>query len=443
MATVRDWREEEDDEAGTAPVAQGGTAPIVSSGGSPAPGVAQAPGFTKSNFVSGKTLLKKNQGAASPNVTGDLQAKSTQNLQDINKGLEDYRKKYNNLSDQFSVNDRIQNQYIQKGDKESGSNLQKLYSYDTDAVGQQAADDRSNIAGNRINIQDINALNTGAGVQSALTSQQQQRGNYGYSQGQAALDSVLFGRSGAAKQQVGNLLNQRAQIDTAAQQAQDQAKQTADQSLAGVNALRNQVSQSLQGAAGGITRGANQRTAAMNQDLRASDAQARIDYQKNFDNLINEALSGLSPAEKARAVNDINRAKVSDGELDIGRFIETQKVAGPQYSNQQADQYNRIMALLGGQQVQAGEGPQSSLNQDAVRAALDQILGGSKGQVARDQQAKLAQEQKSQSEVAAKGGAKAKKQGSDPVENVRSASKPVNTAVSGVTNTLGKKRKLF
>jgi len=394
MATVRDWREEDDDQAGTAPVAMGGTAPVVSSGGTPAQGVAQSPAFTKSNFVSGKTLLQKNQGAASPNVTGDLAAKSTQNLQDINKGLTDYRQKYGDLAGQFSVNDKIQNKYIQKGDAESAGNLRKLYDYDTAAVGQKAADDRAAIAGNRINIQDINALNTGAGVQSALNQQQQQRGNYGYTQGQAALDSVLFGRSGAAKQQVGDLLNQRSQIDSAATGAQDQARQTAERSIADVNSLRDQVTRNLQNAAGGLTRSADLRAKEMNQNLKASDAAARATYQKSLDNLIAESLQGLSQPERERAMNDINRAKVSDGALDIGRFINTDKVSGPQYSNQQAEQYNRIMALLGGGQVSAGSGPDSSFDQDSVRAALQKILAGSKGQVARDAAARLAAEEK-------------------------------------------------
>lgn len=378
MATVRDYLGDDEEQRRL----NGGEAqPAANLGGGPSGGGVSGsgaqPDYTRSNFVSGKTILAKNKGAAAPNLTGDLQARGQQNIADIGQGISKYIGDVNSEANKFSYG----NNYVSKaakGDADSANAIKQITGYDANTNIREASQGKD-LVGNRIDIQDINALNSGAGVQSALQRQQQSTGNFGYNQGQAALDSAIYGRSPGARQQIGDLLSQREQINQQSQAAADQAKQARQSAIGNVNNLKTRVTGDLQNYSGSLEKAANARTQALNKSIYGGDADAaaRAKYSTVLKRMIDDQLAKVSDSRARGFAQDaIDKQNRSDGLLDVGSFLEAQKLAGPQYSTQDALQQNRILELLGSNsRVDEGlNNPEIGFNQEAVQAAIDKII---------------------------------------------------------------------
>lgn len=440
MATFRRDRDEDESERLSAGDAQ--AAPLTGQGsfsaGAPAGGGAKD--FTKSNFVSGKRILEKNRNVAQPDLTEGFRQDAAGQRKAMETGFQGFQKDLTARDRAYDLDARDFERGL-AGDERSFQRIQNLL------AGPQGAAKTFNGQSN-LNIQDVNALRTGAGVQSALQDKMQRSGNYGYTQGQSALDSLLFGRSQSGRDQVLSAANEKGAIDNEfAKKREDSAK--------AAKAVDQKIAERQKNTRGSLLE---------NQAALSKAAQEKADFQKLVleNNGWERGIEARRFIPEASRIGDEIAASITDPALreeflkkfnaDGGGYVDFVKmgdVSGPMYSADEAARFNRIMGLLGqgGQRAQEGRVSDPTFDRNAymnhvrqnVLAPLEQISARNAANSAEEQRRAVARQMGSSPE---------QRNGSNEIWGVPT---PFDTPMPGdakVGGTLGKttegvKKKLF
>lgn len=333
MATVKSKLDEEEGQ----PLQLGGqaeSAPL--SGGGQAQGGAAAPNFTKSNFVSGKTILEKNKQAPVVDLTGGVREQAQAQRDTLMKNSAAYDE---GLKKQVSSS-QLDRNAIEAGAKGDAGQFNRINQLLSSGPNFQNFD-----AGARgIGVQEVMGLNTAAGVESAMKQKAQKEGRASYTQGQAALDAALFGKSSQGRQQVANAVQEKAALDAEIKRRQDNA--AAQKAQAEEDYMRNQRNTrgQLEGLMGEIDKRAKDRVALENSFVDSS-------------NKVGSSANDKATREKAAQIERDIRAGLSKDERDIfnrqnfmldllPKYAAAQKV-GAEYGEGDVNQFNRIAELLG------------------------------------------------------------------------------------------------
>lgn len=305
-------------------------------GGAPASGAPQK--YTQSNYTSGRMILDKNKNVAQPNLIGGFQEQAKERSKAIGEeadkygqGLATERQKY-----------QIGAPYIDKaigGDTSQFSRIQQALRGPGDlaTLNTQA----------NLDIRDINKLNTQAGVSGELQQQAQKRGNFGYGQGQAALDAVLFGRGGRANQvnqaltEKANIEKQAADVNAAAEQQRLAARQGIDTDLSN---LRNTLGSKL----AGVNAAALSDRRRLGAEQRSDKALKKITSERRDEAIQLAKEQAQQIAGKDTAYAEFLKKKFTDAIMGADNLLDVkQDIQGNYYNKDQAGQFNRINELLG------------------------------------------------------------------------------------------------
>jgi hypothetical protein len=388
MATVKSVADDEEEQG---PVQLGSEAGAAPGGGGMAQAGAPAQNnFTKSNFVSGKTILEKNKQAPVVDLTADIQKKTQAQRDVLGKKQSEYDQ---GLGQQVSST-KLDRGAIEAGARGDTTQFNRINQLLSGAPQVQDFD-----AGTRgINIQDATALNTSAGVEAAMKQRAQQEGRAGYTQGQASLDAALFGRSAEGRGQVQRAAAEKAKLDSEIATARDAAAAKKSQAMSQIGANQQDARTQLQDFLSGIDTRAKERVAVYNSDPN----------RRNQTNRRAEG-DGINKDIRSQAQQIEDRIAESIGQKDrtmfdrqnfaqdlLGKYIKTQDY-NPLYEAEDAQQFNRIAELLGSSdRREAGGGKQADTFDEAgYQKAIEKRFGGiKKGAAENKAEARLQQEAK-------------------------------------------------
>lgn len=338
MATFRSYKEKDDDYKSRG-AGQAESAPLTGagSGGGGGGNMAAAEDYTKSSFVSGKSLLDANKNAAQTNLTGAFNKVADDSLGSLNTQKADYDKTLGDYKSGATIGDDVYKGAL-SGDTTAAQRVKNVI------YGQEAAPDKFN-ARSGLDISDVNRLNTATGVQGLLSKSEADRGNYNYGSGQAALDAAIFGRSDARAQQVQDSLGKyRDGIGQYDQTNQDMAGNLG-QAQDFREAQRGVLTNHLSADQAALAKAAEQRTTQLNQGVKANQSQAgNTAYAKSAsDKIIQNILGGMTDADlKARLspqLSGLSGSQLSD-------FVNQGLYGSPQYTADEAARYGNISGLL-------------------------------------------------------------------------------------------------
>ncbi len=352
MAYLKDDSEDEGlkgSSAGQAPSGVGENQGPVKSGIAPS-----NPKYTQSNYTSGRMILDKNKNSKQQNLLGDLNSNIDTKAQDVNNQFSNYQKNISETANPYTMGaEDIAS--AAKGDETKFTKIR-------DVLNSQPAQLGGFQATNGVDISDVNKLNTQAGVSNEFQKAAQKRGDFNYGQGQAALDATLFGKSSTGRNaQVGEALSKRAELDK--QVADANSKAAAERAAAqaqidsGFTNIKNNVTSSQQA----LKDAAARQGAELAEKYTGKDV-AREQSKALFDRAALEAKQQAQQiAPKDQAYQDYlytNMLSTLRSQMDDGNgFVDLSYDNNPFYNEDQANQFNRLNALLGvgDQNVVAGQ----------------------------------------------------------------------------------------
>jgi hypothetical protein len=347
-------KQEEDDEALQGSDA-GSAGTAAGTGASPAPASAGSPNrYTQSNFTSGRMILNKNQDAALPDLGKGFNQKADERAKAIGDASTAYGQKAQGAADAYKFDDTEINKAV-GGDTGAFSKI-------GEALRGPKAIDKFQAKPN-LDIQDINKLNTAAGVSGELQKNAQERGDFNYGRGQSALDAQIFGRSDLGrKAQVGANLAKRQEVG-----------QLADQTTAANENLRQAMERQMADNYGSLRQNVVSRQNAINSAAEAQAGSAAAGLAANQasrdDALYQDALKKIRERAQKEAGTAENYGEFNEGgkenpqeamlysimkqalDKNRGKFaIAKSPTDKRMYNEEQAAQFNRINSLLGGDQ---------------------------------------------------------------------------------------------
>jgi len=351
MAYVKKVYDDNEDLKASQGAAQ--SAPLTGAGssGTTSPSGSKDPSYTQSNFVSGKQVLAKNRNAAVPGFTSDYQQKVTDAGAGAQKSYDDYAKGISKYVGGNTITDNAialgMGNSTQMRDKVTGllskpasSGVQSYGGYDPN-----------------LNVQDVTGLLTGAGAQDAYMRQQQKAGNYGYTQGQGALDSALFGRDPSARKSVADTLGQRKQVFSRIGDLLKSGEKTASGAKSSLDKNVAESKAKLQAKASEITNAAKQTTASKNKLTDYQKWDRAKDLTPQFTNIMNEVANQKTDSKYASVVKDAQKqlkdqyAKTYGAGKGLTPFTNYGTVSDPYYGDEGARNFNNINAMLSTGQV--------------------------------------------------------------------------------------------
>jgi hypothetical protein len=387
MATVKSVADDEEEQG---PVQLGSDAGAAPGGGGMAQGGAPAQNnFTKSNFVSGKTILEKNKQAPVVDLTADIQKKTQAQRDVLGKKQNEYDQ---GLGQQVSST-KLDRGAIEAGARGDSTQFNRINQLLSGAPQVQDFD-----AGTRgINIQDATALNTSAGVEAAMKQRAQQEGRAGYTQGQASLDAALFGRSVEGRGQVQRAAQEKAKLDSEIAAARDAAAAKKTQAVSQIGANQQDARSQLQDFLSGIDTRAKDRVAVLNsapnranQERDAASKAANADLKRKAQEIEANYAAGMNKSDRKL----FDRQNFGYDLLDD--YIKTND-ATALYEQDDVSQFNRIAELLGSSDRREVGGGRSAATFDekGYENAINKQFSNVKKGVAKNQ-AELQNQQKSE-----------------------------------------------
>lgn len=377
MAVLKDESEEEQlaggDASPTPQAVQGNSSQGVGAGSS-----AQNPGYTQSNFTSGKMILNANKDAAQPDLTQGFAQKANDASSGLQKSQDDYQKNLSDKQASYGYSDQDLDSAA-GGDANSFTKIKGMLSGNDQLAGYSYDP--------KLDIQDVNKLNSSAGAQDELQQQAQKNGNFNYTQGQAALDATLFGRSAnGAQKQIQTSLAQKKAVEDASDKAkgeqtlaQQNAQQNINSNVSGLytklgGMLNGVQDQALNNKVNYIREHGNAEQDSANKaiyDQAVQSAKQQAEQDANGDPEYTKALQ-----EQYLQQIDQNKNNLADlGYQDTTKYL---------YNDDLANRFNKINELLGNklsaQSPNSLQGPTATLGkgyQDALKqgkSAADQYL---------------------------------------------------------------------
>lgn len=325
-------------------------------GSSQAPGVSNsasksADDFTRSNTANASAIIDRNQNVDQSGITNkittDAQNQANQQIGDIGKKTTDYNTAQTAATQQYVPTiDNAQIQGAVKGDEASTANVQKILNLQPGEVGKFDAGTYDPIKANEY-------LQNGD-ISSVLMN----RGNQNYTSGMAALDNLMFGKSGGFQQagakvndlqgQVLGAYNKVTDAKTGAQAtAQGQRNKLVQDAINGVRTgLTDQEQAILSGAAGRY----QQAQQGLGAQVEAQKAPLRAQVTKQFEDQIADIQKRIAadPVQAAAGQDVIAQLKQAMANPDQYINVDTPTYKQEDFYNEDdAGGLNKIHQLLG------------------------------------------------------------------------------------------------
>lgn len=358
MATIKQIYDDEEDNRASSGSAE--SAPLTGPGSSSSARAlpAEKSAYTQSNFVSGKAILDKNRGMqTAPNFTADYQNKIGEQAQAGKESYEKYLQDANNAAKKATFNPKDVQSAIWRNDPKAteklnwilGSKLPSMIpgKENVTTFGIQAYKPYEP----NLDVQEANALLSGAGVQDAFTRKQQEAGNFGYTQGQAALDSVLFGKNPLSINMVQDALSKRKELyDQGAKDAksaksvQTSGNHKISKSVGDLRKLLTDEGAKIESQAKELTSSKNNKPEISKADEKALAAYVSQKTQEMIQDPKNRALFEANPD----LLQNFQKGVAAEFSGQKGnRFITPGSYSGPTYTNDTAQAFNNIASMLG------------------------------------------------------------------------------------------------
>lgn len=402
-------------EAGNAPVYAGGAAP---------PG--SAPSYTQSNYASGKKILEKAQNDPVNFAIGDEYNRELDKAgADLEKSKANWSKQYEEALQPY----RFSGEDVSKA--VAGQDAGRLQSFlGTDYSGGGAATQVKPFAAPSAPFNEAEAaqLGTGAGLQGEIANAQRKAGNYGYTRGQAALDSVIYGGSQDVRNQVADIARKSTEYGNKKAAYAKEAEDKAAGLTGELKKIQDAIRADLQAQADAITAGARAATPGrIPQMYRPTDYYSKDD-KTYFKNLISELSGGIDERRRGEFEKQANAYLYGNGPApaQAGKFF-SRSAPDVAYNDAEAGRFNSIMGLLGrGQSAQAGAG-EVSLDRKGLS---DELANQAKALDRLQGKVDTAKESKAQKSEAAKQKSASEKRAQESAAKINSKQEKLKDAAS-------------
>ncbi len=357
MAYISDSSDDEDLKKKNAQ-SIGGEAEANPGSGGPSVGAAAQP-YTQTGFASAKNIFEKNKGA------GDAYDVTQPFQEDLDKGKSDLSSSFSKL--QSSIGSQVSGQKagdndlaeaIAQGSASGG--FKKIMG----AINPATVSGTMDPVNTRYSANDVASLNTAPGIQAAIANQAQKKGVQNYTQGMGSLDAAIYQNNPQTRIKSNALANQYAEYD---KQKQDYAKQSAD-AIASSN-------KELQDSAASLREKLSSQSAQLQADygrggskyVSASDAPVKAQAEAEKQQYIASTAASLPEPYRSEFLSKAGKIKSDLAVKSDG------KGGNYEYSNEGANQFNNIMALLGqGNRVNASSGGNNySLDKSGLDKQID------------------------------------------------------------------------
>lgn len=344
--------------------------------------------YTQSNYASGKKIIQK---AAQDPLNLQFGKTYTDEIEAANRKLDEgYAKNqedYNRALDSY----RIDADEFSRGiSGEDGGTLKSFLAKDysngaADSTYQPFKAEKLSFDPNQ-----FSQLGTSVGLQGELSKAQQAAGKYNYTRGQAALDSIIYGSSPEARNQIKNLGDASRDYVGRAISSEEASKHNLAALPGTAQSEQARVRAEIEKLVSGITNEATQNAANINKDARSSAkidmmdprvqallqdvlAQYSTDNVKSTDTILASLFGKQDPDSKMPMTQQEYIRKAIEGVSNQPGFVSGDGVKGPAYTKEQAMQFNNLMSLLGSDEAAteyAGGNPYST-NYKALGDALN------------------------------------------------------------------------
>lgn len=340
--------------------------------------------FTRSNAASTTAIIDRNQNVDQSGITNkitqDAQNQSNKQIGDINQRVSDYNTAQTAATKAYApgVSD-ADVQGAVGGDATSTANVQKALNLQAGNVGAFDAGTYDPIKANEY-------LKNGD-----ISSVLQSRGNQNYTTGMAALDNLMFGKSGGFQQagakvadlqsQANDAYNNATNATTGAQATQQNARNAAVADVVGK--ARTGLSGAEQGILSNAASQAKTGDAARAQALSDQKNAQRAQVIKSFDDQIADVQKLMQQEPSQAAAGQEAIAQLNAKKANPDQFINSSAAQNTQdnyITGDNANSLNRIHQLLGigGPVVQAGQVNQggNDIRTKDINDIMSQLTGG-------------------------------------------------------------------
>lgn len=351
-----------------------------------------APGYTQSNYASGKKILEANKNERlGLDVTQPYREQLSQDAQKENEGWGAYQAQTAAERAKGQINDADVEAYASGGDEAAKNKVR-------DSLNAAYKPTQYSSYSSSVSMGDVGRLGTSAGLQGAIQQAQEKRGNYGYGQGMSALDSLLYSRRPETAQQIQGLGKDVAGL-RAQQQANTQQFQRDQQELPAAIKAQQDAARSRIKAMADQTLAQDSQT-SFRRDL---EAQAQQDARRNMLSTVqNQLRAGAAGFDDQAAKEEYLKRIQGLSANDINTVVGGQLSGGPAYSEQAANRFNRLSELIDGKDqikaATAGDVYNANINSKELENLQKKLSGASKTAAA----GRVADKRKVQLESAAK-----------------------------------------
>lgn len=306
-------------------------------------------------------LFKRNIGKQkAPKAVGEAESGIKQASADLQKEAEDYL----GAESAYKAPEQTQIKSAVKGDETAFSNIASLLNQAPDQV--EAFKPETDV-----DIERANELSTPFGLRTAIAKESGPK----YTAGMGALDTALLGQDTGFTQRLEGVSRGQKELYEQADKATDEAtKQRQENEAANLESVKNNLRNTLTTMSGAINQEAGTMAEKQNKfaDFMRGNTQGLSEAEiAEFTEMSKELLRGQQDTAIEQAIAELgpeyeDAIRKAANSLDMNKFITGGNFGAENfYSQQQADEYNQIMDLLGlANTIEAGKGGEVGFNFD-------------------------------------------------------------------------------
>lgn len=348
-------------------------APLAASGGSAEPG-APSPGYTQTNFASGKRILEKAQGAQlGVDLAGDVEKQAAKAQEDVGSARSKLQTGVNESVAQFNYAPDSLAATTASG---KGPEFDKLTSLinspDPYAKSKNLTPDY--IAAP--NVRDVTGLATQAGLQGAL--QKNMQGGQNYTRGMAALDATIYQKDPRFLDRISDVAGKANAANVAANKFQNydedyegSAKQIKKKGQTDFTTIKDKAKQDLGDVVTGIRKSGAE--AGKAGQAYSGGLYGTFTDKKNVNAMRDTATMAISGVEGIENLSQKEKDQIIDSLISYTQLMQPKdtydvtKGSDEIYNKGQIAQFDRIQKLLGGSDIlESGQGATTDINMGGI-----------------------------------------------------------------------------
>lgn len=335
--------------------------------------------FTKSNFVSAKKIIDKNKGSQQADLTQPYRDRLSEDSQKIGQDINAYKA---GLSGEMSNADQIASAL--PGAISSGNDFDKIRSFLAGTYNPATFN-----AGSEQDYTGLQSLGTQSGVRTALKDQAKKAGVSKYGQGMSALDAAVFQSDPNSREKIYEANKQLSDVRGQREAAKKEAEASAAATKASIDARRAESNKFVNDKASELKSQASKAAASASEKRKSDMLNSAEQY---FQDQMTKLLGGRDQEYQNILNSQMNY-------FNPNKYVSYDVAPTELYNAEQADEYNKIMDLLGNsQRVSASDTSSNAarFNREALKRDMDERVAKavSKYQTKKDAEAEEARKKK-------------------------------------------------